>query len=149
MIFKNRRKISNFSIDPKAQLRFAQPFGILILTSFATINLIFWQIFNVRETVGSSAPPESLAVLNGIIGQVTLMACLGMTLMGLLSLVLWIVYSHRIFGPVVPLRRQIESLRAGNYDVRIRLRRNDEFKDLAEELNKLAEHLKKQTPVKT
>jgi HAMP domain-containing protein len=143
----NRRKISNFSIDPKAQLRFAQPFAILILASFTTINFIFWEVFSTRSTMSSSAPPEVLAVLNGIMGQLVLMSSLGMALIGLLTLVLWIVYSHRIFGPQVPIRRQVANLMKGDYDYKINLRKNDEFKDLADDLNKLAEHLKSQSKV--
>jgi methyl-accepting chemotaxis protein len=146
MIFKNNsRKISSLVIDSNAQLRFAQPFAILILAIFATINFIFWQIFSERNALSSSAPPEVLATLNGIMGQLVLMCSLGMVLIGLLGLVLWIVYSHRIFGPQVKIRRQIANLMKGDYDYKISLRKNDEFKDLADDLNRLAEHLKLQT----
>lgn len=143
MKFNNsRRKISNFSVDPKAQLRFAKPFAILVFASFGAINLIFWRISGVRDSMSSNASSEMLAVLNDIMGQLVLMCSLGMALIGLLTLLLWIVYSHRIFGPQVPIRRQVANLMKGDYDYKISLRKNDEFKELAEELNSLAEHLK-------
>jgi methyl-accepting chemotaxis protein len=144
MIFKdNRRKASNVTVDPKAQLRFAQPFAILLVASLATINLLFWQVFSSRGAMSSSAPPEAIAYLNNAMGQAVMFSSIGMFVIGVLTLILWLVYSHRIFGPMVPIRRQVEALKSGNFDFKINLRKNDEFKELADELNQLAEHLKK------
>lgn len=143
MIFKdNRRKASNVTVDPKAQLRFAQPFAILLVASLATINLIFWQVFSSKGSMASSAPPEALAFLNNAMAQAVLYSSIGMLVIGILTLMLWLVYSHRIFGPMVPIRRQVEALKSGNYDFKINLRKNDEFKELANELNQLADLLK-------
>jgi signal transduction histidine kinase len=54
--------------------------------------------------------------------------------------------SHRIWGPVIPLRRQINDLKNGNYQARIQLRPGDEFVELAEDLNALAHSLEKSRP---
>lgn len=143
MIFtKNRRKVSNFTIDPMAQLRFAKPFGILILVSFATINLIFWKVLNVRVAAEAAASTDAIVILNNMMSQLVLWASAGMAVIGLLTLILWIIYSHRIFGPLVPIRRQVQNLIKGDYDFQIKLRKNDELKELAEELNALAVSLK-------
>lgn len=143
MIFKdNRREASNFAVDPKAQLRFAVPFVILFFVSLGTINLIFWQVFSQRTSMASSAPPEALAFLNNVMGQAVIWSSLGMVLIGLVSLILWMIYSHRIFGPVLQIRRQVDSMKSGNFDFKIVLRRRDEFQELAEELNALAQQLK-------
>jgi len=61
--------------------------------------------------------------------------------MGINCLVMWIMYSHRIFGPTVPIRRHIGALLSGDYQSRITLRKRDEFKDIAMDLNRLAEKL--------
>jgi HAMP domain-containing protein len=51
------------------------------------------------------------------------------------------VYIHRIAGPAVAMSRHIRALKNGLYSHRIKLRRQDELKDLAKELNELAETL--------
>lgn len=144
MIFSknNRRQASNFAVDPKAQLRFAVPFVILFVASVGAINLIFWQIFNYRSSMSSEAPPEALAFLSTIMGQAVMLCSIAMLLIGALTLVLWMVYSHRIYGPMVPIRRQVDAIKNGNYDFKIVLRKSDEFKELADDLNNLALHLK-------
>jgi signal transduction histidine kinase len=49
--------------------------------------------------------------------------------------------SRRIFGPIVSIKRQIEELRKKNYSSRGKLRKDDEFQDVMEELNELASQL--------
>lgn len=144
MIFSknNRRQASNFAVDHKAQLRFAIPFVILFVVSLSTINVVFWKIFSERSSMSSGAPPEALAFLSSVMGQAVILCSIGMLAIGVVSLILWMLYSHRIFGPMVPIRRQVDAIKNGNYDFKIVLRKRDEFKELADELNNLALHLK-------
>lgn len=57
---------------------------------------------------------------------------------GIISL----MYSHRIAGPIYRLRRYINMLGEDKDIPPIRLRRYDEFKELADSLEKLRKHLK-------
>ena len=57
---------------------------------------------------------------------------------GLLSL----LYSHRIAGPLFRIRSSIDMLAERKDIPPIRLRENDQFKDVAESLDKLRSHLK-------
>ncbi len=66
----------------------------------------------------------------------------GVIAFSFLSLLIWLLFSNRIFGPIVPIRRQIERLTKGDYEFRIQLRRHDELKEVADDLNRLAEVLK-------
>jgi HAMP domain-containing protein len=141
---ENRRKLQNFVIDPKAQMRLAQPFGVLLLISVGMVMMIFWQIFSLHGDMGDSVHAQDLPVLKTILSKVVLTASLGIGLMGLLAVSLWIYFSHRIFGPVVPIRRHIKNLMDGNFSGEIKLRSNDEFKDIAGDLNELTRHLAKQ-----
>lgn len=145
MIFNrdNRRKIQNFNIDPKAQLRFARPFLVLMVVSFLVINTSYYQIYRLRLAINESSNLEYLAAINGLLSQMIWVSSLGMILLGLLSLLFWIIYSHRVFGPVVQLRRQIENIRNGDFSYRIQLRKTDELKDVADDLNALAEYFSK------
>ena len=53
-------------------------------------------------------------------------------------LALSVIYVKRLVGPTVAFRRHVESLKNGNYQARVRLRDNDAFTDLADDLNELA-----------
>lgn len=52
-----------------------------------------------------------------------------------------VVYSQRVFGPAVAIRRQIEALKNGDYAARVHLRDGDAFRDIETDLNELAEIL--------
>ena len=56
-------------------------------------------------------------------------------------LVLSVAYAHRMIGPMVPIRRQTEALKNGDYSARVTLRKRDAFSELAEDLNELARML--------
>ncbi len=68
----------------------------------------------------------------------------------LVVVILSVAYAHRMIGPTVPLRRQIEALKNGDYSARVALRRGDAFSEMAEDLNELAqvleEHGKEREP---
>lgn len=57
------------------------------------------------------------------------------------GMILSLVYTHRIFGPIVQIRQHVNRLVNGDYSSRIFLRDNDQFKQLATDLNSLAEKL--------
>ena len=64
--------------------------------------------------------------------------------------ILSVAYAHRMIGPMVPIRRQIEALKNGDYSARVTLRKRDAFGDLAADLNELTrmleEHGKEREP---
>ncbi len=51
------------------------------------------------------------------------------------------IYTHRLVGPVMPIRRHIKALRDGLYTHRVTLRRHDGLQDIADDLNDLARTL--------
>jgi methyl-accepting chemotaxis protein len=58
-----------------------------------------------------------------------------------LSFAVAVVLTHRMVGPMVAIRRHIEALKQGDLSARVRLRKRDAFKDVARDLNELAEAL--------
>jgi nitrate/nitrite-specific signal transduction histidine kinase len=54
-----------------------------------------------------------------------------------------IVLGHRVGGPVVAICNYIQALKAGKYDAPRSLRKNDELVSIMNELNELAEILRK------
>ena len=50
-----------------------------------------------------------------------------------------IAYTHKLLGPTIPLRRQVQSMKDGNYQARNKLRESDTaHQGLADDLNELA-----------
>ena len=54
-----------------------------------------------------------------------------------------ILYTHRLVGPTIAFKRHIRELISGNYDSKVNLRKRDAFEDIADDLNNLADTLKK------
>ena len=57
------------------------------------------------------------------------------------NLVVAVVYTHRMVGPIVAFRRHVAFLLEEDYSKRVHLRRGDAFHELAEDLNVLTEKL--------
>jgi nitrogen fixation/metabolism regulation signal transduction histidine kinase len=54
-----------------------------------------------------------------------------------------IMITHKIVGPAMVLKKKMQDIADGNYEARIVLRKGDEFKDLADTFNTMAETLQK------
>ena len=140
----NRRSIRNYLLEPKLQLKLA--LYICINTLFVIgaasifVYLMYQPLFNSLINATDALAPQIFDLLwdntkatFGIIGMFTALHMLIITM-----LVIW--YSHRFVGPMVAFRRQVNAIRNGNYDSRIKLRKHDAFTNFADDLNSLAEH---------
>jgi HAMP domain-containing protein len=70
-------------------------------------------------------------------------ALLAMTLPPLALVILWcaLVISHRFAGPIERLEEDLDRILAGEANHRIRLRKNDDLKGVADRINALARRL--------
>jgi HAMP domain-containing protein len=144
--FARRRQLKNIVIDRGALARLSVPFVAMIALSTGIV-------FAVRRIVMDGITglvlvgPENVPVLNALFemqNSITMIATWGSALLGLVCFFSWVVFSHRIFGPTIALRRHIKKLKNGDYSSRAHLRAGDELHDLADELNELAETLEEQ-----
>lgn len=142
---RHRRSLLNPQVDRRARLRLLMPFLILII-AFALIGKSMDQTISAigEQFTQNLAAQNAEAALQftALIDKVKLVIAIDVLFMIVLSLLLWAYYSFRIFGPLVAVYRHIRALIDGNYDARLRLRRHDEFVDLSNQLNELAEALK-------
>ncbi len=135
------RSLSNILVEPKGQLRYAfMLFGAGILMM---ITIVTYLLLSFNKTI------EALHALYQVDGavidhlQMSLYSTLVMVIifgvvLAAVTISIGIALSHRIFGPIIPLKRHVEALIAGQYESRVQLRKKDEFQDLATELNRLA-----------
>lgn len=141
---KPRRKLRNRIQKPGLQLRF--PLYTILLTVFfagsivATVYLSFGDLYNSILNVSELGEYYKNAIRENFqasIGLLTMFFLAYITLIVVLS----VVVTHRMIGPTYSFVRQIRALKNGDYYARIVLRKHDEFKDVAKELNELAEIL--------
>jgi HAMP domain-containing protein len=143
-----RRKLRNILVNRNFQLKhwfYIFFLGLTVMGSMVLSGLwSFLQFLKSPLFVSNSGMSEELH--GAVIGMVNEIVMITVGLVGfyaISSLWLSVFMSHRVFGPLVPIKRYIGELRNGNFDAELRLRRKDELKDLADELRLLAESMKK------
>ena len=144
-----RRKARNFLLKPMLQMKL--PLYILILSfTFGLLAMLvgfvyFEQLYAMmlENTSQTSYLQETVSEQTGNFVEALIMLLIGYVL---LMTGITTIYTHRMIGPTITIKRHVRALKKGIYSSRISLRRRDEFKDLAEELNELAEILEKYRP---
>lgn len=138
------RKLSNFAIAPNKQFRLAFytiASGLIIFLAFFAFELSL--LSQIIESLAPLAPADSN--LTPLLSDSLRWSWIAFFVVAVLfSLVMFLgilILSHRIYGPMVALRRHTWALMRGEYAHRTHLRKNDEFKDLANDLNQLSERL--------
>jgi len=138
------RKFKNLLLKPLLQVKlglysilmssvFVVTFCSVLLVSFHHLFELILDFTDLRQEVIDVIQSG----LYGIAGWLFLIVAVYF----LASVLLSVVYTHRLIGPTIAFRRHIRALADGDYDSRINLRKNDAFVEVAEELNTLAEVL--------
>ena len=140
----NRRSRMGFLIDPQRQLRFAFYLiggGITALMLICLYLLISLEN-SIQEvlTKGQVASDVSEALLEHVGNAELNITAISLFLM-VVSVATGVKLSHRIYGPIVQIRKHVTNLIQGDTTSRIHLRDHDHFVELGDELNELAEKL--------
>lgn len=139
----NQRKVKNFLLQPMLQVRIglynvvlSAAFGMAV---FGLLHIQHQRTEGMLQNLGHLAVDETVQreieklqrdqVL--WFGSVTVIFVAASVLMS-------IVFTHRLVGPSYAFRRHLTELAAGNYAARVNLRRDDAFLEVADDLNRLA-----------
>jgi len=140
------RKLANFAISPKKQLRLGLIFasgGLAIFLAFFAFE--YWLLTGIISSLTPLIPEDS--PVHQMLADSLMwswVACLLIALVFALVVILGtLVITHRFYGPMIALRRHTWTLLRGEYEHRTHLRKHDEFKELANDLNQLSERLQK------
>jgi len=68
---------------------------------------------------------------------------LGFVPVAIFAVISAILFSHKITGPLVRIKKCLRRISEGDRNFALKLRKHDELKDLADEINALAHKLKK------
>jgi methyl-accepting chemotaxis protein len=146
---KNKRK--KFIIEGNFQARFILRFVLLIvgITLLSTGSILLF--FYLRQRFGVPGPggivtrltPEGTNDLSNLFGLV-LTPLIAANLLALaVSVPLSLLYSHKIAGPIYRLQQSFDLLLSGEMNIMINLRRQDEFKYLADKVNALIDYMRR------
>ena len=143
---KNQRRSRNVFIMPDFQGRMIL---FVLLTGFVCMALngyLYYQyvVDSYDFILNYSSLPEDLKEQRYadllVFGTSLSVATLAATF----AVAIWALFAtHRAAGSVYHLKRVIDEIRAGNADARVRLRKKDEFQDVARAFNELMDQLQK------
>lgn len=140
----NRRSLNHLLIKPHRQLKysfFLFGVGLILLATFMAIFMITLnQTISSLSSVYQFDPDVSQALRTSLVSAMIAVVSITAALAAI-SVGVGVVLSHRIFGPMVSIQRHVIEMNNGNYKSRVKLRKKDEFQDLANALNDLAARL--------
>ena len=146
---QSKRSLRNLLIEPLKQIRFGVYFIIITIAyTFATalllINSFYEQYQHVMALFNVVDPHLRWELISDEVfySNIFKMAvCFFLFLFIMFATILRL--THRIYGPLVSIKRFLNELKSGNYSARVILRKDDDLQDLVKELNELAETLEK------
>lgn len=121
-IYRNRQTLIGLVVRPRQQMRAALVF---IVGTWIVLGVLLWALLKYPLSEGE------------IIWAVVSAAAV-LTVFALLT---GIVLSHKLFGPLISIKRHIAALREGQYSARLQIRRDDDLGEMRDALNDLAEAL--------
>lgn len=146
MSVQSQRRIRNAFAITGMKLRSS----FLLVGSLAliqTCTTIYFSLFIYRSfsavAVEDLADPFSFAILQSKITSAIAVSCITQATAAIVTLAFFFIIDHRIYGPMVPICRYVDRLCDGDVSTRLQIRKNDEFKELVEKLNRLAEKLER------
>ena len=137
MSFKvSRRKIV---VKPGFQLKIALKLTLYIVIYSLVLGLVIF--YPLYRELNSAVSIEGRANVSSMILYLHKRIWPGLLAVAVLAGIQSIFSSHRIAGPVYRFETMVSGLIRGDYSARIRIRKTDEFKDMARLLNELAGEL--------
>jgi len=130
-------KRTRLFIAKRFQIRYI---SLILLFMFTTaivtgymVYVTTWIMFGEKL---AAVYPQGL--LMDIVKKVNMVLFLRLIFLTPLVILIAMVLSHRIAGPIYRTKRHISGMARGDYDTRLQLREKDELKDLADAVNHLA-----------
>lgn len=138
-MLKGRRKLKNLLIFPESQVRYGLVFLSMATFTHVALTLLVLKLYSAWSTSeGELSVNAPIWIL--VVGLFVLYFVLQT-----FAFVLGLFMSHKVFGPLVPIRKLVDDLKNGNPVTPIVLRKNDEpiLRELADDLNGLAQKCSK------
>lgn len=139
-----QRSMKNILLRPEFQLKYSFYFVGMTLLTMGAVFLLF--LLSLEDMIATLAvvyriEPEVIGAIQQSLTTATYTTIAVAVLFGIISVSLGIILTHRLVGPMVPIRRLIRQLIDGEYGVQGRLRTKDDYQEVMSELNELSKAL--------
>lgn len=145
MSAKNR-SIKNLLINPVYQLKYVfwvSLTGITLITANASIFYFYikenYDVLVELSPMDESAKIQLYHELNEIVIKLGIFGVIFV----LITAIIGVRMSHRTAGPLYHFKRIFNEIRSGNLSARVRLRPDDDFKDVATAFNDMMDEVQK------
>lgn len=138
---RDQRSMKNILLRPDFQLKYSFYFVGMTLVTMGAVFLLF--LLSLEDMVSTLAvvyriEPEVIGAIQQSLRTATYTTVAVAVLFGVISISLGIVLTHRLIGPMIPIRRVIRQLNNGEYGAQGRLRTKDDYQEVMAELNQLS-----------
>lgn len=135
------QKRSQYFIDPAFQTRFIVKFCLVVIVASLLAGLLIFFLTQNSTTVSIENTKVLVKRTSDFIGPVLTITAATVTLFSaLVVMLITLLQSHRIAGPMFRLRREIQGLGQGNLDQNFLIRNRDQFQPLScalDEMNRV------------
>ncbi len=141
---RNKRKLKNFFVKPKFQLKYTY-YQVAAGFSFfgTTVFLINRKLMEIDVVLQNNVVIDALIQqqLHNIYTDITKITLIGFACYVAFTFVYAMLLTHRVSGPMISIVTFIDELKKGNYGFKRKLRRADELVPISESLHELAQLL--------
>jgi methyl-accepting chemotaxis protein len=141
---KNHRKLGNYLINPRYQLKYIFWLGVTGMTLVVLYSLLFYFFMRENYDVLVELSPMDDAVKQQLYHELNHIILLlgGVSFLFLIIVAfLGVILSHRTAGPLYHFKKVFGRIKDGDLAARVRLRPNDDFQDVAASFNSMVDAL--------
>lgn len=141
-----KRSLKNLWLNPKFQMKYVFWLSATGLVLVAVNALVFYRFVSENYAIlvdlspmTDEAKAQLYHELHSIIGLIIAFSFLFL----LATSIVGVVLSHRTAGPLYKFKKVFGEIRDGRRNLRLHLRPNDDFKDVAQVFNEMMDSLEK------
>lgn len=143
------RSMKNILLRPEFQLKYSFYFVGMTLVTMGSVFLLF--LLSLEDMIATLAvvyriEPEVIGAIQQSLRTATFTTVAVAACFAVISISLGIILTHRLVGPMIPIRRLISQITKGEYGVQGRLRTKDDYQEVMNELNTLSRTLAERHP---
>lgn len=137
-----QRKLRNLLLQPLLQIRLGL-YSILLTIFFSgmILGVLYLNLMDFTQIVLALTDSESEIrdLFADYISQTIWWIGILIVTFIASSIVLSVTYTHKLVGPTIAFRHQLQKLQRGQFDNKIQLRKGDAFQEIANEINMLTD----------
>jgi hypothetical protein len=137
--YQQKRSLKTLLIDPQMQKEYTFLMVVILFVAAIIISVIVnWTINDTMlrgpYQAGKASPYEVMSTINYLL---TVRIILALLITVVVSSFFSIKFLHRVGGPMYRFRATLKQMAGGQIPTDVQLRRNDFYRDMAEEINRV------------